>query len=180
MSDDGIARWKQPIGAAAGFDEFEAMVQDVLQLSAGREPRSGRLHDAGGNGRRQPASPAGAAAANRRRRASWPANPAAAGPRPADAEPPPAGSRCQPHVAADRRGESRPRRNPDDAVFSVAVAKRPPLAKPAPTPPRSRGWLFNIDRTRLMSPGCLGLLAQLRLPDACIGSAPERRFRCRW
>ncbi len=35
MSDDGIARWKQPIGAAAGFDEFETMVQDVLQLSAG-------------------------------------------------------------------------------------------------------------------------------------------------
>jgi hypothetical protein len=30
MSEDGIARWKRPIGAAAGFDEFEAMVEEVL------------------------------------------------------------------------------------------------------------------------------------------------------
>ncbi len=31
----------------------------------------------------------------------------------------------------------------DDAVFSIAVAKRPPLTKPAPTPPIPR-WLFNL------------------------------------
>lgn len=33
MSDEGIARWKQPIGAAAGFDEFESMVEEVLAMS---------------------------------------------------------------------------------------------------------------------------------------------------
>ncbi|MFI5382090.1 MAG: Hsp70 family protein [Tepidisphaerales bacterium] len=34
MSHDGIARWKQPVGAAAGFNEFDSMVQQALQLSA--------------------------------------------------------------------------------------------------------------------------------------------------
>ncbi len=32
ISNDGIARWKQTIDAAPGFDAFEAMVQDVLNL----------------------------------------------------------------------------------------------------------------------------------------------------
>ena len=30
LSDEGIARWKRPVGEAAGFDAFEAMVEDVL------------------------------------------------------------------------------------------------------------------------------------------------------
>ena len=33
MSDEGIARWKRPIGEAAGFDQFEALVEEVLALS---------------------------------------------------------------------------------------------------------------------------------------------------
>jgi len=33
MSDEGIARWKRPIGDAAGFDQFESMVEEVLALS---------------------------------------------------------------------------------------------------------------------------------------------------
>ncbi len=33
MSRDGIARWKQPIVAAAGLDAFESMVQEVLEMS---------------------------------------------------------------------------------------------------------------------------------------------------
>ena len=33
MSNEGIARWKQPIGAAAGFDEFESMVEEVMEMS---------------------------------------------------------------------------------------------------------------------------------------------------
>ena len=45
MSREGIEHWKQPIGAAAGFDSFESMVQDVLGLDAplaavGTSPRS--------------------------------------------------------------------------------------------------------------------------------------------
>jgi molecular chaperone DnaK len=47
MSDEGIARWKQPIGDAAGFDEFESMVEEVLTLS-----------DSGGD--RVPMTPTGA------------------------------------------------------------------------------------------------------------------------
>jgi molecular chaperone DnaK len=35
MSDEGIARWKRPIEAAAGFDEFDAIVDDVLSMSVG-------------------------------------------------------------------------------------------------------------------------------------------------
>jgi len=31
MSDAGIARWKQPIGEAAGFDAFEATIEDLLR-----------------------------------------------------------------------------------------------------------------------------------------------------
>ena len=34
VSDDNIARWKQPIAAAAGFSEFESLIDDVLGLSA--------------------------------------------------------------------------------------------------------------------------------------------------
>ena len=34
MSSDGIARWKKTIDAAAGFDAFESMVQEVLDSSA--------------------------------------------------------------------------------------------------------------------------------------------------
>ena len=30
LSNDGISRWKQPVANSAGFDAFEAMVQDVL------------------------------------------------------------------------------------------------------------------------------------------------------
>jgi molecular chaperone DnaK len=33
MSSEGIARWKRPIEAAAGFDEFDAMVDEVLEMS---------------------------------------------------------------------------------------------------------------------------------------------------
>jgi hypothetical protein len=33
MSEEGIARWKRPIGAAAGFDEFDSMVEEVLAMS---------------------------------------------------------------------------------------------------------------------------------------------------
>jgi molecular chaperone DnaK len=33
MTNEGIARWKQPIGAAAGFDEFESMVEEVMEMS---------------------------------------------------------------------------------------------------------------------------------------------------
>jgi len=34
ISNDGIARWKQTIEAAPGFDAFEAIVQDVLNIMA--------------------------------------------------------------------------------------------------------------------------------------------------
>ncbi len=34
MSNEGIARWKQPVGAAAGFDSFESMVQDAIKVAA--------------------------------------------------------------------------------------------------------------------------------------------------
>jgi len=43
MSQDGIARWKQPIGEAAGFDAFGSMVQEVMQspdASAAATPRT--------------------------------------------------------------------------------------------------------------------------------------------
>ncbi len=32
LSREGISRWKQTVGAGAGFDRFEAMLQDVLNL----------------------------------------------------------------------------------------------------------------------------------------------------
>jgi hypothetical protein len=38
MSREGIEHWKQPIGAAAGFNSFESMVQDVLGLDAPLAP----------------------------------------------------------------------------------------------------------------------------------------------
>jgi molecular chaperone DnaK len=33
MSNEGIARWKRPIGEAAGFDQFESLVEEVLAMS---------------------------------------------------------------------------------------------------------------------------------------------------
>jgi len=40
MSREGVERWKQPIGAAGGFDSFESMVQDVLGLIAPFDDRA--------------------------------------------------------------------------------------------------------------------------------------------
>jgi molecular chaperone DnaK len=34
MSSEGIARWKQPIGDASGFDTFESMLEEVLGISS--------------------------------------------------------------------------------------------------------------------------------------------------
>ena len=48
MSGEGIARWKRPIGAAAGFDEFESLVEEVLALSM-----DGSEHGADDAGRRR-------------------------------------------------------------------------------------------------------------------------------
>ena len=67
MSNDGIARWKQPIGAAAGFDAFESMVQEVLQLSAAAAAPSDRRRLAAG----MQADLAAAGQAALRRRQGW-------------------------------------------------------------------------------------------------------------
>ena len=61
MSSDGIARWKKTIDAAAGFDAFESMVEEVLDSSteavessavasgtAARRPSRAILHADGG------------------------------------------------------------------------------------------------------------------------------------
>ncbi len=37
LSSEGIARWMRPVVSSAGFDAFEEMVQDVLDVPAGGE-----------------------------------------------------------------------------------------------------------------------------------------------
>lgn len=39
ISSEGMTRWKKPIAAAAGFDAFESMVQEVLEMSDDRPAR---------------------------------------------------------------------------------------------------------------------------------------------
>jgi len=37
LSNEGLTRWKQPVGAAGGFNTFESAAQDVLQSAPSRE-----------------------------------------------------------------------------------------------------------------------------------------------
>ncbi len=156
MSDDSIARWKQPIGAAAGFDDFEAMVQDVLQLSAGGGAETAPQPTAADIKPRPAVAPADSpaaapvepakAASAAPRREGWSPFAAAAGAAESSAgaavELPPQPESLQAEGDEPSQGEE-PAAESDDAVFAIAVAKRPPLVKPAPTPPIPR-WLFNM------------------------------------
>ncbi len=65
LSNAGIDRWKKPIAAAAGFDAFEEMVQEVMEMSDGQGGANKAPRDAQDNEMGEAVAPMGEAGASR-------------------------------------------------------------------------------------------------------------------
>ena len=137
MSNDGIAHWKQPITAAAGFNAFESMVQEVLQLAATTAP-----------GGREPLPPQAAAAmqadfaaapADKPQRPGW--TPFVAGP-----QPPPDSPQPMPLAATPASGDgsaaapSTPEGVAEGDIPPASSPLKPAEQFPLPGP----RWLFSL------------------------------------
>ena len=116
----GIARWKQPIGAAAGFDAFESMVQDALDC--GRDGGLPSVAGAGVAGGQDARAADGCRRRCQRRRADRRSPPPPAGVEPATS---PAGAAVAAGAARRAGGRAGPRRSPQ-AVASRAASRRGP------------------------------------------------------
>jgi len=113
LSSEGIARWKNPVGSSAGFDVFEAMVQEVLGSpgQVGAVGGSGALPAASAAGATQPIPPARTPAPPAAAGQRCGATPPVAGPQPPSGPPPEAPPR-ESHPAKIR---TRPKANGKNA-----------------------------------------------------------------
>ncbi len=119
LTSEGMSRWQQPVADSAGFDAFEAVLEEVLQLKASQSEAASAADSA--------APPAPSAAQ---------AQPAAA--QPPEGSPPASGPQAPP----DRPDSARPPSHPRDipAAKDQAEWDRPdePVPKPVPR------WLINV------------------------------------
>lgn len=126
MSNDGIAHWRKPVMAAAGFDDFELMVQDVMEHSATTPaPQAADAMQANFDG------PAAASAV----RKGW--TPSIAGPQPpADATVAPSASTLPPAAAENEPNAA------ETAAQPNAGEKKQTAEAPyeLPLPP----WVFSL------------------------------------